>query len=122
MPKASATASRRHGPAEQPGPSYAEFTDFGRDAIAAAIDTNAALSAGIEKIGQEVVLYARDAFANAGETARGLLGARTFEDVVRLQTEFAKHNFAELVERTTKLSELGCALFGAWTGRAKISP
>ena len=105
--------------------SYAEFAGFGQEAITAAMSSNAALSAGIEKIGQEVALYARDSFAAAGETARGLLGARTFEDVVRLQTDFAKRSFDELVERTAKLSELGCALMGAslgaWAGRAKMS-
>lgn len=105
--------------------SYAEFADLGRDSIAAAIDSNAALSAGLEAISQEVALYARDTFESAGETARGMLSARTYEDFVRLQTEFAKRNFAGLVERTAKLSELGCSLFGAtvgaWTGRAKTS-
>ena len=124
MPKNSATS--RPVPAVQPGLGYAEFADFGRETIAAAMSSNAALSAGIETIGQEVALYTRETFTQAGETARGLLGARTFEDVVRLQTEFAKRNFDALIESTTKLSELGCALFGAsvgaWTGRAKSSP
>jgi hypothetical protein len=109
-----------------PSLSYAELAGLGQEAITAAMNSNAALSAGLEKIGQEVALYARDSFAAAGETARGLLGARTFEDVVRLQTDFAKRSFDELVERTAKLSELGCALvgasFGAWAGRAKILP
>lgn len=109
--------------AVQPAPSYLEFADFGRDTIAAAVNSNAALSAGLEAIGQEVALFARTTFESAGETARGLLGARTFEDVVRLQTEFAKRSFDGLLERTAKLSELGCSLFGAsvgaWGDRAK---
>ncbi len=54
---------------------------------------------------------------------RGLLGARTLEDVVRLQTDFAKRSFEGFVERSAKLSELGCSLFGAsagaWGARAK---
>lgn len=100
-----------------------EVAGFGSDPIAAAVKSNAALSAGLEAIGQEVALYARVAFENAGETARGLLGARTFEDVLRLQTAFAKRSVDGLIERTAKLSQLGCALFGAsvgaWTDRAK---
>lgn len=107
----------------QPALSYSEFTDFGRDTIAAAVKSNAALSAGLEAIGQEVALYTRAAFESAGETARGLLGARTFEDLVRLQTDFAKRSFDGLIERSAKLSELGCSLFGAsvgaWADRAK---
>ena len=106
-----------------PAPGYAGFVEFGREAIEAAMNSNAALSAGLEAIGQEAAHYARSAFASAGETARGLLAARTFEDVVRLQTEFAKHSFEGLVAGSTKLSELGCTLLGAsvgaWGARAK---
>lgn len=124
MPKDSATNHVASAPWHSTM-TYTELADLSRDSIAAAIDSNAALSAGIEAIGQEVALYARDTFESAGETARGMLGARTFEDFVRLQTEFARRNFAGLVERSAKLSELGCSLFGAtvgaWTGRAKTS-
>jgi len=107
-----------------PAPRYADFVAFGRDTIAAAVDSNAALSAGLEAIGEEVSHYARTAFEAAGETARGLIDARTFEDVVRLHTDFAKRSFEDFVARSTKLSELGCSLFGAsvgaWGARAKI--
>lgn len=124
MPKDAATNHAADTP-WQSTMTYAEFADLGRDSITAAIDSNAALSAGLEAIGQEVALYARDTLESVGETARGMLNARTFEDFVRLQTEFAKRNFAGLVERTAKFSELGCSLFGAtvgaWTGRAKTS-
>ena len=97
-------------------PSYAEFVEFGRETIEAAMSSNAALSAGLEVIGQEVAQYARTTFESAGEAARGLLGARTFEDVVRLQTDFAKRSFEGFVERSAKLSELGCSLVSASVG------
>jgi hypothetical protein len=107
-----------------PTPNYADLVEFGRDAIEAAIGSNAALSAGLEAVGQEVAQYARSTFETAGETARGLLSARTFEDVVRLQTDFAKRSFEGFVEGSVKLSELGCSLigasFGGWGARAKV--
>ena len=106
-----------------PSASYADFAEFGRETIEAAMSSNVVLGAGLEAIGQEVAQYARTAFESAGETARGLLGARTLEDVVRLQTDFAKRSFEGFVERSAKLSELGCSLFGAsagaWGARAK---
>jgi hypothetical protein len=120
MPKDSAAFAPAAAAA---GLSYTEFSDFGREAIATAVSTSAALGAGLEAISQEVTHYAQAAFTNAGETARDLLGARTFEDVVRLQTDYARRSFAGLVERSAKLSELGCSLFdasvGAWAERAK---
>ena len=106
-----------------PALSYPDFVEFGRETIETAISANAALSVGLEAISQEVAQYARTAFESVGETARGLLGARTLDDVVRLQTDFAKRSFAGLAERSVTFSELGCSLVGAsvgaWNARAK---
>jgi hypothetical protein len=123
MPKPKASAKPALPETAVPVPGYAEFTDIGREAIAAAMSSSAAVSAGLEAIGREVAQYAQTAFENAGETARSLLGARTFEDVVRLQTDYAKRSYEGLLARSAKLSELGCSLFGAsvgaWGERAK---
>lgn len=97
-------------------PSYADFVELGRHTIAAAMDSNAAVRAGLDAIGQEVAQSARTAFLSAGETARGLLGARTLEDVVRLQTDFARRSFDSFLVQSVKLSELGCSLIGASVG------
>jgi hypothetical protein len=118
MPKVAIDA--KPSAAARLAPSYAEF---GQDTIDAAMKTNAALNDGIEAIGEEVAQYARAAFESAGETARGLLGARTLEDVVRVQSEFAKRSIENFVECSVKLSELGYLLVGAsvgaWDARAK---
>lgn len=101
--------------------SYAGFVEFGREAIGASIDSSAAVSAGVEAISHEIMQYGRTAFVTAGETARDLLGARTVEDIVRLQSDYAKRSFAGWVERCATLSQLGCSLFsvtiGTWAAR-----
>ena len=66
----------------------------------------------VEAIGAEVVQYSRETFESAGETARGLISACTLEDVVRLQTDFAKRSFTGFLGRSAKLLELGCFLLG----------
>lgn len=66
----------------------------------------------VEAIGAEVVQYSHEPFASAGQAARGLLGATTLEDVVRLQSDFAKRTFAGFLARSAKLSELGYSLLG----------
>lgn len=114
-------------PAAQPaaGLSYAEFAAFGRDNIEAVVKTGAALSAGAEAIGQEVMGYARAALKSASETARGLLGAKTLDDVVRLQTDLARRHFEEFVAGSMKLSELGMSVaseaFAPWEGRVEAT-
>lgn len=108
-----------------PGLSYTEFATIGRENIEAAVKTNAALSAGIEALGQEVMVYARTALQSASETARGLLGAKTLEDVVKLQTDLAKRHFEGMVAGTVKLSELGVSVaseaFAPWEGRVEAA-
>ena len=105
-----------------PGPRYADFVEFGRDTLEAAMSSNVVLSTGLEAIGQEVAQYAHAAFESAGQTARRLLGARTFEDVVQLQTDFAKRSVEGFVEYSAKLSELGCSLVGASVGAWAAQP
>lgn len=104
---------------------YDAFSAFGRENIAAAVKANAAFSAGIEAIGEEMMVYARSSLQSASETARSLLGAKTFEDVVRLQTELARRHFEGLLAGSAKLSELGAALaseaFAPWEDRVEAA-
>jgi phasin family protein len=108
-----------------PSLNYTDFASFGRDNIEAAVKTNAALSAGMEAISQEVMVYARSALQTASETARSLLGAKTLEDVVKLQTDLAKRHFEGMVAGSVKLSELGVSLaseaFAPWEGRVEAA-
>ena len=106
-----------------PACGYADFGDFGREAVAAMMNSNPAVGAGIEAIGRAVAQSAEVAFQAAGETARGLLAARTLQDVLRVQTDYAQRSFAAFAERSAKLTELGVALCGAgtsaWAERTK---
>jgi phasin family protein len=86
---------------------YEELADLGRENFAAVLRANAALSEGLEAIGKEVMGYARNSFENAAETATALLAAKTFEDVVQLNTDFAKASLEQMIEGSTKLSEMG---------------
>jgi len=111
--------------------SYAEFAAIGRDNIEAVVKSNAALSAGAEAIGREFMACTRAVMQRASETARGLLGAKTLDDVVKLQTELATRSFEGMMAGSAKLSELGCSLateaMAPWEGRyeaviAKLTP
>jgi len=86
---------------------YEQMADLGRENFAALLRANAALTEGLEAIGKEVILYARRSFEQAAETATALLGAKTFEDVFQLNSEFAQLNLERLIERSAKLSEMG---------------
>ncbi len=111
-PKKSATdevvAKETNGEATAaPFVSYEELADISRENFAAVLRANATLSEGLEAIGKEVIVYARTSFEKAAETATALLGAKTIEDVFQLNADFAKASLERLIERSTKLSEMG---------------
>jgi len=85
---------------------YEELADLGRENFAAVLRANAAFSEGLEAIGKELIVYARTSFESAAETAAALLGAKTFEDLVQVNTDFAKAYVERLIERSQKLSEM----------------
>ena len=68
---------------------YEELADLGRENFAAILRANAALTEGLEAIGKEVIGYARNSFERYAEIAAALLGAKTLEDVVQVNTDFA---------------------------------
>jgi phasin family protein len=110
-PAAPATVAKTNGEAAAAlFAGYEELADLGRENMAAVLRANATLTSGLEAIGKEVILYARSSFEQAAETATALLGAKTFEDVFQLNSEFAKSNFERLLERSTKLSEMSVKL------------
>jgi phasin family protein len=85
---------------------YEELADLGRENFDAMLRANAALSEGLEAIGKELIGYARTSFEKTAETAAALLGAKTFEDVVQVNTEFAKAYIERFIERSQRLSEM----------------
>ena len=85
---------------------YEELADLGRENFAAVLRANAALTEGMEAIGNEVMGYARTSLENAAEVATALLAAKTLEDLVQLNGDFAKASFERMVARSTKLSEM----------------
>jgi len=108
---AEAVATELNGAAAAVAPAapfagYEELADLGRENFAAVLRANAALTEGLEAMGKEVMGYARNSFENAAETATALLAAKTFEDVVQLNTDFAKASFERMIEGSTRLSEM----------------
>jgi hypothetical protein len=86
------------------------MADFGRDYIAVMTKANLALSEGLQAIGQEMLAYATNAFESASQTATALLGAKTLDEVIQLNSDLAKSALDTMVERSAKLSEMGVIL------------
>jgi hypothetical protein len=92
-----------------PAMSLESFADLGRENMEAMAKSNLALSEGLGAIGEELFACAKTALASAGRAATALLGAKTFDELVELNSDLAKSTLEALIVRSTKLGELGIA-------------
>lgn len=89
--------------------SIESLADLGRKNIAAMAEANLALSTGLGAIGDELIDFAKSTLAEASQAATALLGAKTLDEVIELNSGLAKTAMERLIARSTKLSELGIA-------------
>ncbi|HUZ73135.1 MAG TPA: phasin family protein [Stellaceae bacterium] len=87
--------------------SLESLADLGRENLAAVAQANRALSEGMQAIGQEILLYARSSLESASQTATALLGAKTLDEVIQLNSDLAQESLKALLARSAKLSEMG---------------
>jgi phasin family protein len=83
-----------------------DFQKFGKqqfDAVAAAASS---LSKGLQEIAAETTEFSKKTIAANTDVVEKLLGAKTFDSAIQIQTEFAKSSYEGFVAETTKIGEL----------------
>jgi hypothetical protein len=93
-----------------PAFSLDSLADLGRENLAAVTQANLALSDGLKAISEEIFTYAFSALESASHTATALLGAKTLDEVLQLNSDLAKSSLETLVARSAKLSEMGVSV------------
>jgi hypothetical protein len=104
---AAAPAKTSHGYTDQGY--YEKLEHLSRENLAAVVKANAALAEGFEALAKEAANYVRDGFAAAGEAAKGLLTAKTLDEVIEINAGLAKSGIEALLAGSARLSELGIA-------------
>ena len=100
------------GAAENLHVGYEGFATQGKHTLSALVAANAALSQAVARMSLEVVSLGRAAVENAAATAAALVDAKSLEDVVALQYEFAKTCVERFIVGGARLSELGLKAAG----------
>lgn len=95
------------GAAEGLRTGYEDFASRGKDLLSAVVAANAALSEALERMSLEWVSLARATVENAAATGAGMVDAKSLDDVVTLQYEFAKSCVERFIVGGARLSELG---------------
>ena len=87
-------------------PTFDDFQKFSKDQLEAFTAASATLTKGLQDIAAESTDYSKKAFAASSAMWEKLLGARSVESAVQIQTEFAKQAYEGFVAQATRVSEL----------------
>ncbi|MBI4276074.1 MAG: phasin family protein [Rhizobiales bacterium] len=85
---------------------FEELQKLGKDNVDAAVKTIGAASKTAQAIAVEVTDYTRKSFEEGTQAIEKLLGAKTLEKAIEVQTDYAKAAYEGLVSEATKLGEL----------------
>lgn len=87
-------------------PTFDDFQKFSKDQLEAFTTASTTLSKGLQDIVAESTDYSKKSFAAGTAMFEKLLGARSVESAIQIQTEFAKQAYEGFVAQATKISEL----------------
>ncbi|MEA2935736.1 MAG: hypothetical protein QOD74_2382 [Variibacter sp.] len=83
-----------------------DFQKLGKEGVEASVQSFTAVSRGAQAILVEAADYSRKSFEQGTSAFEKLLGARTFDRALEVQSEFAKTAYEGFVAQTTKFGEL----------------
>jgi hypothetical protein len=106
---------------------FDDFQKFGKDNADVALKQLGAVSKGFQAIAAELADYSKKSFEQSTAAAEKLLGSRTFEKAVEIQSDYVKTAYEGLIAEATKLGELYADLaketYKPFEGyAAKVSP
>lgn len=85
---------------------FDEFQKFGKDHVDTTLKAWGQVSKGVQAIAAETADYSKKSFEESSAAMEQLLGARSFEKAVEIQTAYAKTAYEGFVAQATKLGEL----------------
>ncbi len=106
---------------------FDDLQTFGKDNVDTALKQFGALSKGFQAIAAEIADFSKKSFEESSAAAEKLIGSRSFEKAVEIQSDYAKRSYESLVAEAAKLGELyvdlakeACKPFEGYV--AKVSP
>ena len=87
-------------------PTFEEFQKFSKQQLDAVNATAASVAKGLQEIAAESSDYSKKAFASSSATVEKLLGAKSVETAVQIQTDFAKSAYEGFVAQANKINEI----------------
>ena len=83
-----------------------DFQQFGKDNMDAAMKSFGALSKSVQAIAVEMADYSKKVFEQGTAATEKLIGAKSLEKAIEVQSDYAKSAYETFVAEATKLGEL----------------
>ena len=83
-----------------------DLQQFSKDQLDAATVTATTLSKGVQQIAVEATDYSKKSLESSTAFVEKLLGAKSLDKAVEIQTAFAKSSYESFVAQATKMGEL----------------
>ena len=83
-----------------------EFQRAGKDGFDAAVSSFGEMNKGLQAITAEITAYSKRAFEDGTRAFEQLLGAKSFEQVVEIQSQYAKKAYETYVAECSKLGQM----------------
>ena len=103
-------AAKKSGTLPSTGSSAADGGNFAPDALAALVQSQAALARGLEAWSAEMAGLALSGIDTAARTSAKMLGVKTLSDAIEVNAGLTRSSFDALIASSTRLSELGVKL------------
>ena len=85
---------------------FDDFQKFGKEQLEVVTTSSSSLAKGWQTIAAESSEYSKKSFENGSAFLEKLLGAKSLENAIQIQSEYAKTFFEGLVGYVTKTGEL----------------
>jgi hypothetical protein len=79
---------------------------FGKDSMDAAMKSFGAVSQSVQAIAAETADFSKKSFEHGAETLEKMLGAKSLDKAVELQSDYLKSSYESFVAQSQRLSEL----------------
>lgn len=87
-----------------------DFQKFGKDQFESATATANAVTKGVQQIAAEATDFSKKSLETSTQYFEKLLGAKSLDSAVQIQTDFAKSSYETMVAQATKMGELYTSL------------
>jgi hypothetical protein len=85
---------------------FQDIQKFGKEQFETATAATTSFTKSLQEIATETADYSKKSFEKSSALVEKLLGVKSYESAIQLQTEYWKSAYADFVAEATKLSEL----------------